>query len=77
MENRYLLFAGDTHYPKGGAEDYQGAFRTIQNAIIAHLPGGYEYEGGWANIFDSKRLRIVKKFKKGNWYDGYEDISFL
>ena len=67
---RYLLFAGDNYYPKGGGEDFIAAFDTIEAALLTHDPKKFEYDGGWANIFDVEDLKIVKYFDCEKWTDG-------
>jgi hypothetical protein len=74
MNKRFLLFSGDDYYPKGGAHDFKGSFKTEKKAIKAHNPNEYKYDGGWANIFDLKEEKIVKKFSRGTWYNGDEEI---
>ncbi len=69
MNKRYLLFAGKDYYPNGGAEDFIGIYKTKKDALKAHDPNKYDYDGGWANIFDLKTERIIKKFDRGIWSD--------
>ena len=68
-----LLFAGDDYYPKGGAEDLQGRFTSPQEAMMAHDPRKYEYEGGWANVLDLDSLQVVKRYARGKWFEPDED----
>lgn len=30
--NKYLLFGGDVYYPRGGFDDYQGEFDSLEEA---------------------------------------------
>jgi hypothetical protein len=30
----FLVFAGDTYYPKGGWEDYKGKAETMEDALL-------------------------------------------
>lgn len=69
MDIRFLLFAGDDYYPEGGANDFKGAFESLDAAIEAHNPNEHKYDGGWANIFDLNTLKIVKTFNRGAWRD--------
>ena len=69
MKNRFYLFACNTHYPNGGAEDFQGSFETADDAMVSHNPKNFKYEGGWANIFDTKTEKIIRKFEDGIWQD--------
>jgi hypothetical protein len=66
----FLLFAGNDYYPIGGAFDFESAHDTLPDAIAAHDPEEYKYSGGWANIFDTSSLTIVKSFMRGTWTDG-------
>ena len=67
----YLLFAGDHYYPSGGAEDLQGRFDTLEDAVTAHKSDKYEYDGGWAHVLCVDSLKLVKTFNRGNWDDPY------
>ena len=69
----FLLFAGDDYYPKGGAEDLQGRFYTLQEAIAAHDTGKYEYEGGWANVLSLESMQVAKRYSRGTWFEPNED----
>jgi hypothetical protein len=42
----FLLFAGDSYYPDGGADDFLGAFPTVAAAKHAFRPGS----STWAHI---------------------------
>ena len=69
----YLLFAGNDYYPDGGAEDLQGRFDTLDDAISGHDPAEHQYEGGWANVLCLDSMQIVKRFSRGKWYEPGED----
>lgn len=60
----FLLFAGEDYYPLGGGEDFVGSFKTVNEAIKGLAD--YCKELGelvdWANIFDTKNNKIVKKY---------------
>jgi len=64
---RYLLFAGDTYYPSGGAYDFVSSHDTIEEAMAVHDPSKYTYSGGWANIFDTHIESIVMNYSYGSW----------
>jgi hypothetical protein len=53
----YLLFSGSEYYPAGGADDFAGAFPSIE-AAKAYFA---EHEREWAHIaaFDGRQLEIV------------------
>ena len=65
----YLLFAGDDYYALGGAEDLQGKYSTIQDAINAHDPSKFDIDGGWANILCIETMAIVNRFNRGIWHE--------
>lgn len=69
----YLLFAGNDYYPDGGAEDLQGRYETLEQAIASHEPNKYQYDGGWANVLCLDSLKVVKRFFRGKWYEPDED----
>ena len=68
-----LLFAGDDYYPLGGARDLQGKYETAEEAIKAHDPTEFTYEGGWSNILDLESLQTVGVFDRGQWYKSIEE----
>lgn len=57
---RYLLFAGDHYYPKGGWDDFRDSFDTIEaamnagEALLKAAPGC-----DWAHILDTETMRRV------------------
>lgn len=71
----YLLFAGNDYYPKGGANDLQGCFETLDKAITGHDPKTFDYDGGWANVLCLDSLNVVKGFDRGKWYEPGEDVD--
>lgn len=62
----YLLFAGNDYYPYGGADDLQGKFDTVDEAIAAHDPN--KYDEPWAHVFCLESLSIVKEFHDEEWF---------
>jgi hypothetical protein len=54
--NRFLLFAGDFYYPKGGWHDLQGNFETAETAEQAVKA----LNPSWWHIVDSEEGEIVK-----------------
>ena len=62
----YLLFAGDDYYPKGGANDLKGSYVSLDDAIDAHNPNEFDYDGGWANILNIETMKIEARFG-GSW----------
>lgn len=73
MTKRFLLFAGDDYYPKGGALDLLGAFDSAEEAESAHDPKRFNYDGGWANILDVEAATVLRSFCRGTWCDGSGD----
>ena len=45
---RYLLFAGDDYYPKGGWRDFQDGFNTLEDA----LKGAANAKKDWWHVVD-------------------------
>jgi hypothetical protein len=52
---RYLLFAGENYYPKGGWEDFVKDFNTVEEALeyMAHYK-----PDDWFHIVDRKTMRM-------------------
>lgn len=71
--NRFLLFAGEHYYPRGGWEDWRGRFETLDEAKAAFLAwrdGRRESERGdpdveghhtWGHIVDDREGEIVSE----------------
>jgi len=64
---QFYLFAGDDYYPSGGGRDFRGAYSSVEEAMKAHPKDKFQYDGGWANIFDTKTNKTVKYFYHGKW----------
>ncbi len=48
LMKRYLLFSGDEYYPRGGWDDFQGEYDTLEEAkIIVERQGD-----DWYHIID-------------------------
>ena len=61
---RYLLFAGDTYYPRGGMRDLKGDFEYLTEAKLAAAEGesmiGNEGSGyDWWHVFDTQEMCVV------------------
>lgn len=59
---RYLLFGGDTYYPRGGMHDLRGDFFTAEGAVSQAQKGepmvavsGYD----WWHVIDTETWLIV------------------
>ena len=47
---RFLVFAGENHYPLGGWDDFAGAFDSHEEADVAKKHK--DEKGHWAQIVD-------------------------
>lgn len=63
---RYLLFAGDQYYPRGGMYDLRGDFDTLEEAVEVASRGepmiaesGYD----WWHVVDSEIMDVVARTK--------------
>lgn len=61
---RYLVFAGDTYYPLGGARDFLAAYATEREAVAhAQLRRLADVDGlcasAWAHVFDVETQQII------------------
>ena len=54
---RYLLFAGDFYYPRGGWSDHRGDFETIEDAVEAAAASRID----WYQVVDFTTCDIVKE----------------
>lgn len=43
---------------------------NVDEAMVFHHPVNVNASHGWAEVFDTTKLRIVKKFIDGKWIDG-------
>ncbi len=54
-EKPFIVFSGDTYYPVGGMNDYQGSFETLEAAkhwLIAK-------KEDWGHIMDIRNKNVV------------------
>ena len=61
---KYLVFAGDKHYPFGGMEDYKGDCDSMEEArklIKEIIEENSLFKGGaeWWQIVDYKSMEVV------------------
>lgn len=56
---KFYLFAGDTYYPEGGAEDFMKSFDCIEDAKNYFNPESYD----WAHI-SNENMDILSKYEK-------------
>ena len=69
IKKRFLLFAYDDYYPKGGLDDWIDSFDNVQDAInyFGRLDGNDSYEeGGILDIETFKTYTYNRKTKKWN-----------
>jgi hypothetical protein len=75
---RYLLFAFDDHYPRGGWNDFLGGFDTIEAAVAAPKTKdpNYRYGENW-HVVDAQTGHVVaydpetqrNKDERSEWFD--------
>lgn len=53
---RFLLFGGDTYYPRGGMDDFKGDYDTIDEAKNEALLKRY---CDWIHIYDQETRQFV------------------
>ncbi len=59
ITKRFLVFAGDNHYPCGGWEDFKGSAGTKQAATKLLLSlRGWE----WGQVVDTKTNEVVEQY---------------
>lgn len=69
-----MLFAGDDYYPQGGFKDYIQSCATVLDCIQYHRNNcSFDYEGGWAHVFDTETMCYRAYCCKGVWED--RDVS--
>lgn len=46
---KWMLFAGDHYYPRGGFDDFRGSYDTLGECMVAYFTvGGSEWDWGHA-----------------------------
>jgi hypothetical protein len=60
---KYLLFAGENYYPKGGMNDFKGSFDTVEESENEYYTNEVQRYNSWEwyQIVDSETLDIVKQ----------------
>lgn len=81
---RYMLFAGDSYYAKGGMQDFIGTYDTLAEALLKS-EGCWEYcsvqekefwyEWDWYHVYDSHYGVIVSgtRYQAHGADDKWED----
>jgi len=65
----FLLFAGETYYPKGGMNDFKGDFDSVletQELFNKNYNNGKYDSWDWCQVVDSSTLKVL--FKVGTPY---------
>lgn len=58
---RFLLFAGETYYPRGGWADFQSSADTLDEAVekAANVA-----DCDWWQIVDTQNMEVVKRGRR-------------
>ena len=70
-----LLFAGDTYYPQGGANDLylvtdnQYEAQGYADSVIYSKRKASEWSEPWAQIFDLDAQAVIMQYQKGQWIE--------
>ena len=62
LNNTYILFAGHHYYPRGGIEDAQGSFFSVDEAIMAfriYIKDSKDYVCHWGQIVERASLTTI------------------
>lgn len=65
INNRYLVFAGDSYYARGGMLDFHMATDDIEADGVKNIIANND----WAHVYDMQEGRIIKQYYKGNVND--------
>jgi hypothetical protein len=57
---RYLVFVGNLYYPNGGANDFDFATNSLEEAVNSARQD--TVEDGWANVLDAETGQVVANF---------------
>lgn len=55
---RWVLFAGDSYYARGGANDYVGSYATMHAALRTLSNIEIDHSGSWAHVVDISTGRV-------------------
>ena len=66
IKKRFLLFAYDDYYPKGGLDDWIDSFDNVHDAIVYFKEECDYEEGGVLDIETFKTYTYNRKTKKWN-----------
>lgn len=70
--SRFMLFAGECYYPKGGIDDLVSSFNTLEEACDAVKENNGHVE--WAHIYDRETREVVKIYEYKEWFDSRDDV---
>ena len=57
---KFLLFAGDEYYPRGGFYDFRMSFNSISEAKDHMLKNNESFD--WWHIIDSTTMEVVDEY---------------
>ena len=58
--NRYLLFAGDSYYARGGFHDFRGSFPSLDDAMMeAKRESSEQPVHDWWHIYDTLTRKCI------------------
>lgn len=55
----YLLFAGNSYYPRGGVQDFIRDFPTAREAFDHYLQIKDQHEWGWWQVVEAATFKVV------------------
>ena len=58
--NKYVLFVWDSYYPKGGWNDFYGAYETYDDALFAGITAIQRNQGEHFQIVNRNTMEIIK-----------------
>mgnify|MGYP000468778813 CR=1 FL=1 len=59
---RFLLFAGNRHYPEGGMDDFQGSWDTITEVKkVVKRNNSTWLKWDWQHVLDSETGQVIDK----------------
>lgn len=73
--NAYLLFAGSTYYPLGGADDYIGHYQSVDEAKQAFEKHKDEYDWAQIAVIAMTELHILARWTSGFYISTRKPIS--
>lgn len=64
---QFIVFAGQTYYAQGGANDYLSSHDFLVDAIVAAQNAEYEpgRKSDWSHVWDSVNKEVIVVFSHG------------